>query len=87
MQNRNNAFNDNETPDVLRSHGTVKFFSSKLGYGFVTPSNPSPDGKDVFIHISDVQKSGYEILTQGQSVSYLLQEQCGKKKATNIRIE
>ena len=47
--------------------GTVKWFNSQKGYGFIQPQN---GGKDVFVHISAVEKAGLRGLNQGQVVEY-----------------
>jgi len=46
--------------------GTVKWFNSEKGFGFIT----GEDGNDVFAHFSQIQKEGYKALEEGQSVSY-----------------
>lgn len=62
--------------------GTVKWFNSTKGYGFIEPSDGS---KDVFVHISAVQRAGLTALNEGQSVSYDLEERNGKASATNLQ--
>ncbi|WP_185985599.1 cold-shock protein [Aureimonas mangrovi] len=47
--------------------GTVKFFNADKGFGFITPDD---GGKDLFVHISDVERSGMSSLTDGQKVSF-----------------
>ncbi len=49
------------------STGTVKWFNSDKGYGFITPDD---GGKDLFVHHSDVKTSGYATLDEGQKVDY-----------------
>ncbi len=49
------------------STGTVKWFSSSKGYGFITPDD---GGKDLFVHHSEVKTSGYATLDDGQKVDY-----------------
>jgi cold shock protein len=56
------------------STGTVKWFSSDKGFGFITPDD---GGKDLFVHHSDVNTSGYATLNEGQKVEYEVGE--GKK--------
>ena len=47
--------------------GTVKWFDNKKGYGFITPSD---GGKDLFVHMSEIQMEGFKTLNEGQSVDY-----------------
>ena len=54
------------------SEGTVKWFNTQKGYGFI---NPDEEGNDVFVHITAVQNSGLNELNEGQRVSYELAEQ------------
>ena len=56
------------------STGTVKWFSSDKGYGFITPDD---GGNDLFVHHSDIQASGYASLDENQKVDYEVGE--GKK--------
>jgi CspA family cold shock protein len=63
--------------------GTVKFFNDSKGYGFIQPDD---GGKDAFVHISAVERSGFRSLRQDQRVSYELQEdQRGKTSAVNLK--
>lgn len=62
--------------------GTVKFFNSAKGFGFIQPDDGS---KDAFVHISAVERAGLSTLTEGQKVSYDLEKgRDGKVSATNI---
>tara|TARA_B100000686_G_scaffold259434_1_gene271903 strand:+ start:2388 stop:2597 length:210 start_codon:yes stop_codon:yes gene_type:complete len=62
--------------------GTVKWFNPNKGYGFIEPSE---GGKDVFVHISAVERAGLSGLQEGQKISYELQEgQNGKQSAENL---
>jgi len=64
--------------------GTVKFFNSAKGFGFIEPEDGS---KDAFVHISAVENAGLSSLTEGQKVSYELQTgQNGKTSAENLSI-
>ncbi|WP_138379744.1 cold-shock protein [Luteithermobacter gelatinilyticus] len=64
--------------------GTVKFFNSTKGFGFIEPEDGS---KDAFVHISAVERAGHSTLNEGQKVSYdLLQGQNGKFSAENLVI-
>ena len=62
--------------------GTVKWFNSVKGYGFIQPENGS---SDVFVHISAVERSGLETLNEGQRVSYEVVEERGKQAAANLK--
>jgi len=63
--------------------GTVKWFNATKGFGFIQPED---GGKDVFVHISDVQRSGLQGLNEGQRVSYQLQTgPQGKVSATQLQ--
>ena len=65
------------------STGTVKWFNSQKGYGFIQPEDGS---KDVFVHISAVERSGIGHLNEGQKVSYeVLRDQKGKLSAENLK--
>ena len=65
------------------AQGTVKWFDSKKGYGFIAPEDGS---KDVFVHITAVEKAGLSYLNEGQKVSYDLVENRGKDSADNIEV-
>ncbi len=63
--------------------GTVKWFNATKGYGFLQPDDGS---KDVFVHVSDVERAGLGTLQEGQRVSYELERgQQGKTSAVNLR--
>jgi CspA family cold shock protein len=63
--------------------GTVKFFNTTKGYGFISPED---GGKDAFVHISAVERSGLNGLNEGDKVSYDLESgRDGKMSATNLR--
>lgn len=64
--------------------GTVKWFNSVKGYGFITPDE---GGKDAFVHISAVERAGLHSLNEGQRVSYELQPgRNGKSSAENLKL-
>ncbi|WP_298885654.1 cold-shock protein [uncultured Bradyrhizobium sp.] len=63
--------------------GTVKWFNPTKGYGFIQPDN---GGKDVFVHISAVEKAGFSSLAEGAKVSYDVVNNRGKDSAENLRI-
>ncbi len=66
------------------STGTVKWFNDQKGYGFIQPDD---GGKDVFVHISAVQRSGLNGLMEGQKISYELEtdRRTGKQSAGNLK--
>jgi len=66
----------------MMATGTVKFFNMQKGYGFIQPSDGS---KDVFVHISAVQRSGMQSLVEGQQVSFEVVTERGKPAATNLQ--
>ena len=66
--------------------GTVKFFNTAKGYGFIQPQGVG-GGKDVFVHISAVEKAGLTSLNEGQHVEYELEESRGKTSAVNLKIK
>jgi CspA family cold shock protein len=73
LHERNNAM----------STGTVKWFNATKGYGFITPDDGS---NDVFLHISDVQRSGLQDVREGDKLEFDLQRgQQGKVSATNLK--
>ena len=65
--------------------GTVKWFNPTKGYGFIQPSGGG--GKDVFVHISAVERAGLRSLNEGQTVEYEIQSERGKESATNLRVK
>jgi cold shock protein len=66
--------------------GTVKWFNSTKGYGFIQPSGGG-GGKDVFVHISAVERAGLNTLNEGQLVDYELVTNRGKTSAENLRVK
>jgi cold shock protein len=65
------------------SIGTVKWFNTQKGYGFIEPADGS---KDVFVHISAVERSGLGNLHEGQKISYQLERgQQGKTSAVDLK--
>ena len=64
--------------------GTVKWFNATKGYGFIAPQS---GGKDVFVHISAVERAGLSSLNEGAVVDYELVANKGKEAAENIKVK
>ena len=64
------------------STGTVKWFNTTTGYGFIQPEQGGPD---VFVHVSAVEKAGLRGLNEGQRLEYELQNERGKTAAVNLK--
>ena len=64
--------------------GTVKWFNSQKGYGFIQPDG---GGKDTFVHISAVERAGLRMLSEGQKIEFDLvaDQRSGKMSAENLR--
>lgn len=63
--------------------GTVKWFNTTKGYGFIAPDS---GGNDVFVHITALEKAGLRQLNDGQKVSYELETTKGKQSAINLKL-
>lgn len=63
--------------------GTVKWFSTERGYGFIQPSN---GGRDVFVHITALEAAGLRNLNEGQKVRFELKTERGKTAAVNLQV-
>ncbi len=66
------------------ANGTVKFFNTTKGFGFIAPDDGS---KDVFVHISALEKAGIDQLNEGQKVSYQVESNQGKTFAAHIQLQ
>ena len=66
------------------SKGTVKWFNNQKGFGFIEPDD---GGKDVFVHISAVERAGLSTLNEGQKVSFevIANRKTGKSSAENLQ--
>jgi CspA family cold shock protein len=67
----------------VMAKGTVKWFNATKGYGFI---QPSAGGKDVFVHISAVQKAGLQSLNEGQTIEFEEVANRGKTSAENLKV-
>ena len=65
------------------SIGTVKWFNAQKGYGFIQPQDAS---KDVFVHITALERAGIDQLREGQKVSYEVEQDRGKPSAVNLKL-
>ena len=63
--------------------GTVKWFNPTKGYGFIQPQG---GGKDVFVHISAVERAGLSSLNEGATVEFEVVANCGKESAENLKV-
>jgi CspA family cold shock protein len=68
--------------EAKMAQGTVKFFNAQKGFGFITPND---GGKDVFVHISAVERAGMSDLREGQKLSYEVISERGKLAAANLQ--
>lgn len=57
-----------------RRTGKVKFFDERKGYGFIEPAEPTPDGRDVFVHYTGIAGEGYRTLAEDARVEFELHE-------------
>jgi CspA family cold shock protein len=64
--------------------GTVKWFNATKGYGFIQPQD---GGKDVFVHVSAVERAGLSTLNEGQQVEYEIVSDRGKSSAENLKVK
>lgn len=65
--------------------GTVKWFNPTKGYGFIQPQGGG--SKDVFVHISAVERAGLSTLNEGQVVEYEIVSNRGKESAENLKVK
>jgi CspA family cold shock protein len=65
------------------ANGTVKWFNSTKGFGFI---QPEAGGKDVFVHITAVERAGLKGLNEGQRVSYDIEQNKGRESAVNLKL-
>ena len=62
--------------------GTVKWFNAEKGFGFIT----SEEGKDLFVHFSEIQKDGFKTLEEGEKVTFEVKEGQKGPQAANVQI-
>jgi CspA family cold shock protein len=67
------------------ARGTVKWFNPTKGYGFIQPQGGG--GRDVFVHISAVERAGMSTLNEGQQIEYEIEENRGKTSAVNLKVK
>ncbi len=65
------------------SVGTVKFFNTSKGFGFIRPDDGS---KDVYVHVSTLEKAGLAVLSEGQKVSFEVANASGKDAAVDLKL-
>ncbi len=63
--------------------GTVKWFNAQKGFGFIEPSD---GGKDVFVHMSALERAGLSSLKEGQKINYEIARERGKELAANLSL-
>lgn len=74
------------TLEIEMPTGTVKWFNPTKGYGFIQPSGGG-GGRDVFVHISAVERAGLSSLNEGQAVEYEIESNRGKESAVNLKVK
>jgi CspA family cold shock protein len=72
-----------QSKETTMATGTVKWFNPTKGYGFIQPQG---GGKDVFVHISAVERAGLSTLNEGQIVQYEVVSNRGKESAENLKV-
>jgi CspA family cold shock protein len=68
---------------MIMSVGTVKFFNTSKGFGFIRPDDGS---KDVYVHVSTIEKAGLAVLSEGQKVSFEVANASGKDAAVDLKL-
>ena len=76
----------NPMEEFEMARGTVKWFNPTKGYGFIQPSG-GDGGKDVFVHISAVERAGLSSLNEGQAVEFEIESNRGKESAVDLKIK
>ena len=86
LETLGNLFSSNNVNTIrieIMTNGIVKWFNTNKGYGFIQPDNGN---KDVFVHISAVEKSGLKTLLENQKVSFEINHDKGRSSAANIKV-
>ena len=83
LSNKSHSLDQFSGGDTEVATGTVKWFNATKGYGFIQPDK---GGKDVFVHISAVERAGLSSLNEGAKVSFEEMENRGKTSAENLRV-
>ena len=83
MTNHNKCINLFVKRMKIMATGTVKWFNTRKGYGFITPDEGE---QDIFVHISAVQKAGLRTLKEGAKISYELMSEKGKTVAGDLKV-
>jgi CspA family cold shock protein len=71
-----------QAKEAMMATGTVKWFNPTKGYGFIAPQD---GGRDVFVHISAVERAGLTSLNEGQILDYQVVSNRGKESADNLK--
>jgi cold shock protein len=71
-----------DSKEIIMTNGTVKWFNSTKGFGFIQPDN---GGGDVFVHVSAVERAGLRTLNEGQKIGYDIEQDRGKSSAVNLQ--
>jgi CspA family cold shock protein len=74
---------DVHSKEATMATGTVKWFNPTKGYGFIQPKD---GGRDVFVHISAVERAGLGSLNEGQTIEYQVVSNRGKESADNLKV-
>jgi cold shock protein len=82
---RRAPFADN-LKEAIVATGTVKWFNSQKGYGFIQPTGGG-GGRDVFVHISAVERAGLSSLNEGQHIEFEIEDNRGKSSAVNLKVK
>jgi CspA family cold shock protein len=73
-----------QTGDITMAHGTVKWFNATKGFGFIAPANGN---KDVFVHVSAMERAGIRQLADGQAVTFDIESgRDGRESAINLAL-